>query len=68
MNVLHRMGVVSTNAKILMVATFVNVKMAFSLMVMQKHVQVSFVLNIRNYFYSYLKENINPALIIPLRE
>ena len=48
MNVLHRMGVVSTNAKILMVATFVNVKMAFSLMVMQKHVQVSFVLNIRN--------------------
>ena len=49
MNVLHRMGVVSTNAKILMVATFVNVKMAFSLMAMQKHVQVSFVLNIRNF-------------------
>ena len=44
MNVLHRMGVVSINAKILMVATFVNVKKDFFLMVMRKHVQVSFTL------------------------
>ena len=47
MNVLHQMGVVSINAKILMVATFVNVKMGFSLMEMQKHVQVSFILKLK---------------------
>ena len=48
MNVLYRMEVVSISAKILMAATFVNVKKDFSLMVMQKLAQVSFSLKLKS--------------------
>ena len=48
MNVLYRMEVASISAKILMVATFVNVKKDFFLMEMQKPVQVSLSLKLKS--------------------